>query len=150
MTDNKPAYTVRATETDGAARYFATFIDGEGTRQEIEIDRETYLALDGCRKHEQRQQKFFERHVEHLELSENQLAARTLRPPKPVEEAVAQAVDMQAALATLTDAQRRRFLLYHAHGLNHRQLAQAEGCSTTAAANSIAAAKAKLKRFFEG
>jgi RNA polymerase sigma factor (sigma-70 family) len=150
MTDNKPAYTVRATETGGTPRYFAAFEDGCGTRQEIEIDYETYLALDACRKHEQRQRKFFERHIEHLELSENQLAARTLRPPKPVEEAAAQAVDMHAALAALTDTQRRRFLLYHAHGLNYRQLAQAEGCSTTAAEASVAAAKAKLKKFFEG
>jgi DNA-directed RNA polymerase specialized sigma24 family protein len=150
MAYNIPAYAVRAEETDGTARYFAAFTDGSGTRQEAEIDRETYLALEDCRRHERRQVTFFERHVEHLELSEAQLAARALRMPLPMDEAAALAVDMRDALATLTDIQRRRFLLYHAHGLNYRQLAQTEGCSTTAAENSVTAAAAKLKKFFEG
>ena len=150
MAYNKPAYAVRAEGADGVARYFAAFVDGSGTRQEAEIDRETYSMLDDCRRHERQQETFFDRHVEHLELSEAQLAARALRMPLPVDEAAALAVDMRDALASLTDTQRRRFLLYHAHGLNYRQLAEVEGCSTAAVSDSVATAAAKLKRFFEG
>jgi len=149
MRGNSTAYTVRIEETDGATRYLAAFADGDGTRQEVEINREIYLALEDCRRHEQRQMKYFDRHIEHLELSEAQLAARALRLPQPMDEAAALAVDMRDALAALTETQRRRFLLYHAHGLNYRQLAEVEGCSTTAAENSVTAAKAKLQKFFE-
>jgi len=149
MAYNIPAYAVRAEGTDGATRYFAAFTDGSGTRQEIEIDRETFLMLDDCRRHERRLETFFDRHVGHLELSEAQLAARALRMSLPMDEAAALAVDMRDALATLTDTQRRRFLLYHAHGLNYRLLAQAEGCSTAAVSDSVAVATMKLKKFFE-
>ena len=150
MTDNKPAYTVRATETDGALRYFATFMDGGGTRQEIAVDRDVYLALEECRLTEKRQANEAERHWERCKLTENQLAARTLRPPKPMEEAAAQAVDMQAALAALTDTQRRRFLLYYEHGLSYEQIAHIEGCVYSATVKSIISAKEKVQKFISG
>jgi RNA polymerase sigma-70 factor (ECF subfamily) len=149
MTDNKPAYTVRATETDGTPRYFAAFEDGGGTRQEIEVDRDVYLALDACRLAEKRQINETERHWERCKLTENQLTARTLRPQKPMEEAVAQAVDMQTALATLTDTQRRRFLLHHEHKLTNEQIARVEGCSERAVKYSVTTAKWHLKKFLE-
>ena len=147
MTDKKPAYTVRATETDGVIRYFAAFEDGCGIRQEIEVDDAVYLALDACRLIEKGQENERGRHWERFKLSEAQLAARTLRPQKPMEEAVAQAVDMQSALAMLTDTQRRRFLLYHDHGLSYEQIATIEGCKLQVVARSIDAAKSKLKNF---
>jgi DNA-directed RNA polymerase specialized sigma24 family protein len=149
MPTEKFTYTVREESVDGVVRYFAAFVDGSGLPQEAEIPREVYLALDQCRLAEKKQQNETERHMERLELSEGQLAARALRPQKPMEEAVAEAVDMQAAIATLTDAQRRRFLLYHEHGLNYEQIAQAENLSKQAIAQSIARAEEVLKKFFE-
>ena len=149
MTDNKPAYTVRIAEVDGTTRYFTAFVDGSGIQQDIEIPREVYLALEDCRLTEKRQENEFDRHRERFELSEAQLAERTLRPPLPMEEAVTQKVDMQAALATLTDTQRRRFLLYHEHGLSYEQIAAVEGCKLQVVARSIDTAKLKLKNFFD-
>ena len=114
------------------------------------MNREIYLALDDCRLIEKRQINEVERHQERFELTEGQLAARTLRPPKPMEEATELSSDVQAALATLTDTQRRRFLLYHEHGLNHDQIAAVEGCKRQAVTQAIAAATEKIKIFFEG
>jgi len=149
VTDNKPAYTVRLEEADGIIRYFTSFNGGDGIQQEIEVNRETYLALEDCRLEEKRQANEFERHRERLELSEAQLAARTFLPPMPMEEAVVQAVDMQAALATLTDTQRRRFLLYHEHGLSYEKIAQAENRIKSTIVESIVAASEKLKNYFD-
>ena len=64
MTDNRPTYSVRITETDGTIRYFTA---GNGIQQKIEINREIYFALEDCRKQEKRQQKHFDRHIEHLD-----------------------------------------------------------------------------------
>jgi len=150
LADNKPAYTVRVAEAGGTTRFFAAFEDGNGTRQEIEIDEAVYLTLDACRLIEKGQENERGRHWERLELSEAQLAARTFQPPTPMEEAVAQSVDMQSALTTLTDTQRRRFLLYHEYGLNHDQIATVESCKRQAVTQSIAAAAEKIKLFFEG
>jgi len=149
MPVEKFTYTVREETVDGVARYFAAFKDGGGLTQETEIPCEVYLALDLCRLDEKRQQNEFERHIERLALSEGQLAARALRPPRPMEETVAQSVDMQAALTTLTDTQRRRFLLYHEHGLSHKQISVVEGCSVRAVEYSVAAARKVIKKFFD-
>jgi len=150
MSNDTPAYTVREEVIDGATRYYAAFEDGNGIQQEAEIPCEVYLALDQCRLVEKRQENERGRHRERFELSEAQLAARTLSPPLPMEEAVAQAMDMQAALATLTDTQRRRFLLYHEHGLGYEQIAQAENRFISTIVESIATASKKLKNFLEG
>jgi len=147
MSDDTSAYAVREETIEGATRYYAAFKDGNGIRQETEVNREIYLALNQCRLVEKRQENELDRHWERFELSEAQLAARTFKPPLPMEEAVAQTADMQAALATLTDTQRRRFLLYHEHGLNYEQIAAVEGCKFQVVAKSIEAAKTKLKIF---
>jgi len=149
MSDDTSAYVVREEIGDGTIRYYAAFEDGNGVQQEAEIPYAVYLALDQCRLVEKRQENERVRHRERFELSEAQLAARTLRPPLPMEEAVVQAVDMQAALATLTETQRRRFLLYHEHGLNYEQIAAVEGCKFQVIARSIEAAKVKLKNYFD-
>jgi len=142
-------YHLRTVSTGGEQKFFVSFTDGNGFTQEAEISREAYLALDKCRLAEKRQENEIERHRERFELSEAQLAVRTLRPPIPMEEAITQAVDMQSALATLTDTQRRRFLLYHDYELSYEQIAAIEGCKLQVVARSIEAAKGKLKNFFD-
>ena len=52
------------------------------------------------------------------------------------------------ALSTLTDVQRRRYLLYHVHGLTLRQIAEAEGVIHTKIHRSLIAAERKIKKFF--
>jgi len=149
MTDNKPAYTVRTGETDGAPRYYAAFADGDGIHREVEVSLEVYLALDDFRRHDLRQIRSGERHRERFALSESQLAERMKAPPKPLEESVDDAVSLQAALAALTSTQRRRFLLYHGHGLSFEQIAEIENCAYQVITRSVALAKEKLQKFFE-
>jgi len=72
MSKEKPTYTMRVEH----GRYFAAFKDSLGNRQEIEIPHDIFIALEECRKHEKRQANAFERHIEHMELSETQLSAR--------------------------------------------------------------------------
>ena len=148
MSDDTPTYAVREETIDGTTRYYAAFEDGNGVQQEAEIPYEVYLALDQCRLVEKRQENERGRHRERFELSEAQLAARTLRPPLPMEEAVVQAVDMQATLATLTDTQRRRFLLHYEHGLSFEQIAQAENRYKSTIGESIENATEKFKNYF--
>ena len=110
---NKPTYTVRALEADGAIRYFAAFVDGDGALQEVEISDAVYLALEECRRHEVRQVRSAERHHERMELSEEQLSNQMLHPSVSMETIIDAAVSFQMALALLSEKQRRRFLLYH-------------------------------------
>jgi len=150
MIDNKPTYTVRIENTDGVLRYYAAFTDGDGHSQEVEISHAVYLVLEECRRHEQRQARSDERHEERYALSEGQLAERLVKPPQLLEDSVVLAADMQAALATLTDTQRRRFLLYQEHNLSFEQIAIVEGCTHPAVLKALAMAQEKLKKYFSG
>jgi len=116
MSDEKFTYTVREELIGGEVCYSATFIDGNGLPQEAEISYEVY-----SRRHEQRQQRSIERHIERVKLTEGQVAERIQTPPEPLEASVDAIVSYQAALATLTDTQRRRFLL-HYHRRHQRRL----------------------------
>ena len=149
MNNNKPAYTVRTGETDGALHYYAAFTDGDGLSQEVEVSREVYLALDDCRKHEKRQVHFIERHVERAELSEEQLQERMIRLLPTLElsmENREQAVHLYAAIESLPEIQRRRFLLYHEDGLTYQQIATQEGCTIMPIQRSIAGAEEKIRK----
>ena len=52
-------------------------------------------------------------------------------------------------LETLTEVQRRRYLLYAAHGLTTRQIAEKEGASQRTIMDSIQWAEKKIKKFLE-
>jgi len=146
MSFEKFTYAVREETVGGIVRYFAAFQDGAGILREVEIPREVYLALEDCRRDANRQIVSIKRHQERLALSESQLAARASALPTAMEECV----EMRAALATLTETQWRRFMLYHAHGLSIEQIAQTENRAIHAIEQSINAATGKLKNFFEG
>jgi len=148
MLFEKPSYTVREETVDGVTRYYSAFEDDSGQRQEIEVSYEVYLAIDNYRREEIRQVNVIKRHRERFVPSENQLAARALSPSLPMEDAVQQTVDMQAALATLTETQRRRFLLYHEHSLSYEQIATVEGCTHPAVIKAVFTAQLKLKKYF--
>jgi len=150
MPDERFTYAVREETVDGATRYFAAFRDGSDNPQETEIPREVYMALDDCRRHEQRQIRSDMRHIEQSLLSDEQLINRAEKPPAPLEEAISLSLDLRAALPLLTETQRRRFLLYHAHGLSYEQIAIVENCSERAIKYSVSAARQSLKKFFEG
>jgi len=143
-------YHLRTVTTGGEQKFYASFTDGSGIRQETEITREIHMVLDACRKHEQRIIRSGERHIERSLLSDEQLFERAVEPPAPMEETIAQTVDMQAALATLTEIQRQRFLLHYERRLSYEQIAVAEGCSVRAVKYSVTSAKASLKKYFEG
>ena len=148
MSDEKFTYTVREEIKDGEVCYYATFADGNGMLREADISYELYLAMEDCRRHEQRQVRSEERHRERLALSEGQLAKQMAKPSKPFEDCIILAADMQAALALLTPTQKRRFLLHHELGLSFEQIAQAESRYKSTIAESITAATEKLKNFF--
>lgn len=141
-------YRVRVESADGITRYFASFADGEGAAHEAEIAFDVYSALENCRKHEKRQINFEDRHVEQAELSEAQLHERMLRLPPALEHLVEdqeQAAQLHAAIASLPETQRRRFLLYHEDGLTYEQIAALEGCTLMPIKRSIACAEEKIR-----
>ena len=145
---HKCTYTVREENVDDNSFYYASFVNGNGIRQEAEISYEVYLVLEDCRKHEKRQKNFNDRHLEHAELSEGQLQERMLHLPPALEaslESQEKAKILQAAIEALPEIRQRRFLLYYGEKLTQKQIATLDGCSQTAVAYSLQQAREKIK-----
>ena len=58
-------------------------------------------------------------------------------------------LEIKAALALCTEAQRRRFLLYALDGLSYEQIARLDGCSKYTVRDSVEAARKKFQDFFK-
>jgi len=141
-------YTVRKDGTGDTDKFYAMFKDSTGQRQKTEISEEVYQALEECRKNEQKQRHFRERHQESSEQSEEQLIARAKSITLPLNTSIDLSVDIESAIEVLTEGQRRRFSQHFYQGKSYGQIAAEEGCTKQAVAQSIATAITGIKKFF--
>jgi len=140
MLKNEYPYTVRIEETDGIERYYISFTDGSRQWQETEVAPEVFAELEKSRKHEKRQLNFFDRHIEHSEVTEESLRDRASVPLNSLEEtAIMREREnvLKSAVEELPEIQRRRFLMYYMDGLTYEQIAQRENCSHVAVVHSV-------------
>ena len=143
-------YTLRMEEIAGITHYFARFRDGSDVVQEVEICRDIYEALKHSLTKEASQARSDRRRIEQSDLTDAELYTRAARKPKSVEEAVLdhwRSESLEQAVAELPETMRRRFILYHDHGLTLKQIGEAEGCAFQVVARSIKAAEDKVKKF---
>lgn len=147
MFDNTNPYTLRTEEIEGITHYFVSFKDGQAIMHETEVSRTVYLEFCRFVRCERNLRRFDERHIEQSEVMDETLYKRTLHPSKSVEETIIgndMASQLYAAIAELSDIQRRRFLLYYEIGLTYEQIAEMEGCTKRAVKFSVDIAKEKV------
>jgi len=139
-------------ESDSVTRYFVTFKDGQGILQDIEVSEQLYSAFYEFKKHEKRQQNYFDRHIEHFDLTDAQINMRALRRSTDLEETVIDRMRNEAlrqAIAELPEIQHRRFVLYYDHDLNYTKIGKLEGCSANSVKQSVDRAKGKIRKKLE-
>lgn len=130
-------------------KHILSFRDGQGVLQEITIDRELFELLDRFELDDLSFLNEVDRHYEHSELTEISLYNRAAVLPESVEDAVLRNLQYEAlynAIRKLSEAQRRRLILYYFGGLTYAQIAEMEGCSHSAVIKSITAAIEKIKK----
>jgi RNA polymerase sigma-70 factor (ECF subfamily) len=145
---NTYPYALRTEIREGVIHYLVSFADGQSVLRETEVSREVYLTLDECRRHEKRQKNFFDRHIEHSDLTDETLNLRALHAQETAAEAVArkeEADALHAAIAGLPEVQRRRFVLHHGIGLTYEQISEIEGCTKMPVKRSIDRAAEKIR-----
>jgi RNA polymerase sigma-70 factor (ECF subfamily) len=149
---NSNQYTLRAEIDHGITHYFVSFKDGQAIRRETEVSRPVYLEFLRFVQIERSQRHWDERHREYFDLTEETLHTRAAGTPKSVEDIVLdhqQAAQLQQAIESLPNTQRRRFVLHHEFGLTYRQIAKMEGCSFQAVAQSVNVIERAIRRFFQ-
>jgi RNA polymerase sigma-70 factor (ECF subfamily) len=152
MFDNANHYTLRTEVAEGITRCYVSFVDGEAIHHEIEVSRSIYLEFLRFVKVERNLRRWDERHTEQSDLTDETLHSRALNPQKSVEDAVIDGLcneQLQRAVESLPEIQRRRFVLYHEYGLTYEQIADMEGCTFQAVGKAVKAAETAIKNIFE-
>ena len=133
-------------------RYYASFSDSQGVEREVEISEDIYTAFQEFKKTERNLRRFDERHEDALIEFEEALLRNINPAGKSTEDTVCEnerSELLRHAIDTLTDIQRRRFLLHYEFDLTYTQIAHVEGCTFQAVAKSIASAIIFLKKILK-
>lgn len=146
--DKYNPYTI--CEKDG--RYYLSFKDGQGVRHEMEIEKDLFDMLNRFELDDLSILNEWDRHIEHFEQTEQSLNRRASYKAKLVEDTVLRNIEyeqLHQAIATLTETQQRRLMLYCFRGLTYKRIAEMEGCSISAVAGSISAVIENIKIILE-
>lgn len=130
----------------GIHYYIIYLIEGRRSTK-IEISEAIYQEYKNSELRQKSQENIFDRHIEHLDLTEVQLQERTISSGTDLEDKVMSKLRNELLfeeISNLPDPQRTRFLLYYDMDYTYEQIAQKEGCSKMAVKYSIDAARKKI------
>lgn len=130
----------------GIHYYIIYLVEGRRSTK-IEISEAIYQEYKRSELRQKSQENIFDRHIEHLDLTEVQLQKRAIHEETDLENKVMDKFRKELLLeeiANLPDTQRSRFLLYYELDYTYDQIAQKEGCSKMAVKYSIDAARKKI------
>ena len=128
--------------------YLVKFKDNRKILNIIEIREEIYQAFNKFELEDVSQIHKFRRHIEHSELFDATLYNRAIYKPKSVETEVEKIIinqELNNAINLLSEKQRERIKKYYFEEMNLREIAEKEGCSSSAVQKSISIGLYKLK-----
>ena len=148
----KKIYTRRIRLDGDKKKFFISFWDVSSHYLEIEVSEAVYEQFTEF-EHEDNHYHYINRkYLERFELSEEILSSRMTKERASLEDLIEREVlsrDVDAALASLSVIQRRRFLTYVDEGLSCREIAKRENVSLYAVKDSISWAKKSLKKYLK-
>jgi len=148
MFDNTNPYTLRTEIVEGITNYYISFMDGQALYRETEVSHPVYLEFQQFKKDERNLRRWDERHTEQSELTDESINDRAFHQPKSVEDTVFDIQcneQLQQAIQSLPEPQRRRFVLYYELGFTYEQIANMEGCTKVSVHIGVNRAKEKIK-----
>ena len=117
----------------------------------MKIDKPLYLLFDRFELEDKSYLNYFDRYIEHSELTESSLDERAAAKSEPVEDIVYCRIcneRLYHAIAALPEKQRRRLVLHYFYDLTYEQIAEIEKCSVHSVFVSVKRAEDKIKTFF--
>lgn len=120
--------------------YKLIFCDSKGERQIIKINYELYNEFENFELEDISWMNKFDRHIEHMEKTEESLYHCATRKTKKIDDIVYEKIlyeKLHQAIEELPVIQRRRIKMYYFDNLNLREIAQIEKCSERAVKFSI-------------
>ena len=145
--DKDNPYTIHTTENG----QYVSFKDGQGVFYHLKVDKSLYGLLDQFELEDKSYLNFFDRHIEHSELTEASLNERVMSKAEMVEDTAWFRIcneRLYHAIAALPETQRRRLVMYYFYYLTYEQIAELERCTPMPIKRSIDRAVKKIKKFF--
>lgn len=132
--------------------YTVTFTDALGAQREVEISDELYLTFNQFELNDLSMLNEFDRHIEHLEQTEEGLYQNAVKKQISVEDELIEKIiyqELKDEINLLPDIQRRRLKMYFFDDMTLREIALIEGCSIRSIKYSIDIAISKLSKKFK-
>lgn len=145
--DKDNPYTIHSTENG----QYVSFKDGQGLLHYLKVDKSLYTLFNQFELEDKSYLNFFDRYIEHSELTESSLNERAMNKAEMVEEIVCCKIcneRLYHAIAALPETQRRRLVRYYFYNLTYEQIAELERCTPMPIKRSIDRAVKKLRNFF--
>ena len=129
--------------------HVVTFIDSRGIKQSIVLSDELYQEFNSFELQDLKEMNEYDRHIEHLELTEESLYHNTKNKYIPIEDLVLKKIiyeKLYQEIDKLPSIQRRRIYLYYFEGKTLKEIAEIDKCSKVAIKYSIDCAIKKIYR----
>lgn len=132
--------------------YTVSFKDVKGKLQEVEINKEIYIAFDRFELDDLSEMNEYDNHIEHSEIFENNLESRAKDKPILLEDMIIQKITfekLKEAINLLPEVQRRRIKKYYFEDKNEKEIANEEKISQKNVSKSLAVVKRNLKEILK-
>lgn len=133
-------------------KYYISFLDSVNNDCKIEIDKDIFDVYMNSKKSYIKIKNETTRHLEHKNLTDEEIYARSISKIKSVEDEAINNINsekMRNALKELTDAQYRRIDLHIVNEISIRDVAKLENVQTKQIQKSLKLGIKKIKKFFE-
>lgn len=133
-------------------KYMIKFKDINNKDNVIEVSKEIYQTFNEFELSDLSQINKFDRHIEHLKLSENILNNKMINKQIVTEDIVIKNLETQKIhnlISKLPTIQKRRIIMYFFKEMTLKEIAQKEHCSIRAIQYTINIALKNLKNFYK-
>lgn len=121
-------------------QYIISFVDSKGLYQQVEVDYEIYNVFDIFELKDLSIMNEFDNHIEHFNLSENEIYKRSTCELESVESIVSREImieDLIIKIHKLPEIQRRRIIKYFFQKKTYEEIGLEEKCSKRAIKFSV-------------
>lgn len=131
--------------------YRIIFTDGDGNKQSVEINHEMHCEFNNFELEDLREMNQYDRHIEHLEQTEEALYNKSKKQISVEEEVEIKMrnEELYKAINMLPEIQKRRIKMYYFEDMTLKEIAEKEGCHLMSVKDSITSGIEKLKKFLE-
>ena len=132
--------------------YYISFSDVNGRKQTVQVNETIFTQFDEFERDDISEMNEYDRHIEHLTLSEDRLIKRNISLNKSLEDSfdISQEIKMlHMAINELPEVQKRRLKKYYFDEMSFKEIAAEEDCNYQCVQMSVYRATEKIKNILK-